>query len=528
MSTTVRLTDVSAGTSSGRHSRLPAAELALVAGVCALAAVLGAVRLGSKSLWNDDAISDAIARLDLASFWRVITRADAFNALYYGLLHFWIQLFGDSEAALRALSLLAGVLGVFVLFVLARRLFGVRVAAIAGILLAINAFFVSYEQEARAPTLVLLGTVFATLLFVRAVEQATLSRWLAYGAGSALAFYANPFAAFVILAHLLSLPLRRVRPRLAHLAAGYGLAAVLIAPLAGLIVTTDSLSRSFLVRPTIRSLGFLFLEFTGASGDGAWEARALRLCYVLACCVALFLGGRALVRRRRKKGDEEAWRLGLVLLWLLVPVAVTVGVSLVHPTLYDRYLIVALPALATLGAVGMSLLPRRLLVAALVIMVALSAPALGFYYRQDLTWGIVNWRDATKYVLSERRSGDGIIFATRSGRVSFEYYLRRLDSGFDLVPVYPDVPWGEYVPVLSDMNEPVTADAARLQTFHRVWTMLLWAGFVERDVAPNWTTLKNVTIDTRSLARTLREWHREVCRPFGPVLRVCLYVNPSK
>jgi mannosyltransferase len=398
------------------------------------------------------------------------------------------------------------------------------------VLLGVNTFFVQYEQEVRPYALALLGSVLATLLFVRAVQQPSLRRWLAYGAGSAFAFYAHPYFALVMLAHLLSLPLRRVRPRLDYVLAGYGLSAAMIAPLARLIAATDSLSRSFLQKPTLRSLELFFLEFVGGRGPSPL-GKTLLLFYFVACSGALVIGGRALLRRRTDLTDERTWQIGLILLWLLVPVVVVVGVSMVHPAFYPRYLIVALPALVTLAAIGIAALRGRVLpTAALATAVALTAPQLASFYSQKFNWGGEDPRAAANYMFRERQAGDGVIFAPWQGRISLDYYLRRLNAADELVPVYPDIPWGEYVPVLSgdegdnqrgsSVNRTVrhtAAQAGRLPEFRRVWVILLWAGFAE-------------PIDnTHALQRALAGWALTgPCRQFGPLLRVCLYVNPAR
>jgi hypothetical protein len=179
---------------------------------------------------------------------------------------------------------------------------------------------------------------------------------------------------------------------------------------------------------------------------------------------------------------------------------------------------VVLPALVTLAAIGISALRGRILLAVAVgTVVALTAPSLQSYYRQELKWGIVNWRSATDYVLSEHEAGDGIVFASLLGRVPFEYYLRRMQAGSDLVPIYRDIPWGKYIPFLSDIDvPPATAEAARLAGFDRVWAVLYLGGFAK------------LYDDPRPLGRTLRTWHREPCREFGPLLHICLYINPSR
>ena len=110
----------------------------------------------------DEIVSVAIARLDWGTFWRVVSRSEANMVLYYGLLHFWINL-GESEVAVRSISALAGCLVVPVIYSLGRRMFGTRVALISALLLAVNAFHIKFSQEARSYTLVVLLTALSSL-----------------------------------------------------------------------------------------------------------------------------------------------------------------------------------------------------------------------------------------------------------------------------------------------------------------------------------------------------------------------------
>jgi mannosyltransferase len=464
-------------------------EHVLIAGVCAITAFLGAFRLGTKSIWTDEAFSAAVARLELPTIVRMLTHGESFNGLYYILLHFW-QLEGDSETWLRLLSVVFGVLVAYVLFVLNRRLFGLRVALVAATLLAVNSFFVYYEQEARPYSLAVFLVVLATYLFVRAVEDPSLRRWLSYGLVGALAVYAHLFAAFVLFAHLLSLVIRRARPRLRDLAAAYGLIALLVAPLLMVMVRTDPLAREFIDQPHLGSFRWLFLNLTGGRDLATTGSFVLLVAYFVACCLGLLWILRAVINRKARRESSNGWPYALILSWLSVPILGSFAVSMVRsPIFYPRYLIVALPPLVTLAAIGIAGLRHRSLQAiALATMVALALPPLLSSYRTDFKEG-EDWRRAVSYVTHGELPGDGIVFLTRYGRRPFEYYLERAQGEPDLRSIYPNLSWGAYVPVLSDLHGPWSTSTAakRLRdAYGRVWVILTWQGFdsVNEDATP--------------------------------------------
>ena len=91
-----------------------------------------------------------------------VVQIDHHPPLYYLALHAWLGWLGDSVAAARGLSALAGTLAIPVFFVAARRLAGPRTVVGATILVVLSLFLVRYGQEARTYSLLTLA-VAATL-----------------------------------------------------------------------------------------------------------------------------------------------------------------------------------------------------------------------------------------------------------------------------------------------------------------------------------------------------------------------------
>lgn len=112
------------------------------------AALLRAHRLGAQSLWYDEGNS---ARIAERSVHLIVEGAagDIHPPLYYLSLKAWRSWFGDSEAALRALSLICSVLTVALTWIIGRQWFGASAATWGAGLLAFAPFAVYYAQEAR-------------------------------------------------------------------------------------------------------------------------------------------------------------------------------------------------------------------------------------------------------------------------------------------------------------------------------------------------------------------------------------------
>ena len=122
-------------------------KIPFIGGLLLLATFLCLFSLGHLSLTLDEATSIAYSQLDWRSFWKVIA-GDPNMSLYYSLLHFWVTFGGTSEFGARSLSVIPALATVPLLYMLAARLLGSRIALISCLFLTLNTFFIQYAQEA--------------------------------------------------------------------------------------------------------------------------------------------------------------------------------------------------------------------------------------------------------------------------------------------------------------------------------------------------------------------------------------------
>nr|MBA2495561.1 glycosyltransferase family 39 protein [Acidimicrobiia bacterium] len=116
-------------------------------------------------LWLDEALSVAIARLDLAELPAALRR-DGHPPLYYLVLRAWSGAFGDGDLAVRSLSGLFAVATLPLAWLSGRRVAGRHGAAAALVLVAISPFAVRYATETRMYAMVM-ALVFAGHLLLR-------------------------------------------------------------------------------------------------------------------------------------------------------------------------------------------------------------------------------------------------------------------------------------------------------------------------------------------------------------------------
>ncbi len=176
--------------------------------VALLAALVGvSLFVRSRALdatfWIDEGLSVGISSYPLLEIPEVL-RQDGSPPLYYLLLHLWMDVFGSSETATHALSLVFALLAVPVAY-WAGTLFGPRTAWTAAALAAVNPFLTIYAQETRMYSLVILLSLLATGAFLHGFVYGRRRHVALFGAALAVMLYTHNWALFFTVGALAAL-----------------------------------------------------------------------------------------------------------------------------------------------------------------------------------------------------------------------------------------------------------------------------------------------------------------------------------
>ncbi|MFZ1396633.1 MAG: ABC transporter permease [Candidatus Promineifilaceae bacterium] len=401
------------------------AEFVLLA-ILLLGLALRFYALGAESLWVDEGTSVSVARLALPEIFA--DRIYKNPPLYFVLLHFWVQLFGDSEVALRLLSALFGGLALGLMFVVGRKLLGREGGLIGTFLLAIALFHVEFSQEARAYSLLVLQALVSLWLFLQLLDKPDRLTVAGYVLTNVVMLYTHFYGAFfVVVQNMFWLYLYWQRRQ--KMVPGLG-RWVLIQ--GGILL---------LFAPWLR---YMLLEVQSMQSTGVWipEPTAVTLWYTLfdfasdsVLIVLLFaglIGWWLLYGRSPAPEPENGWQTEtavalLLLLWLVVPVLIPFVVSrLLVPLMLPRYTIAASLGLYLLAAAALRRVRWPSLRYGLLTLIAL-ASLLGL----SRYFGAVDkqqWRELTAYLEAEGQPGDLLLFNPGGIKESaFRYYFDRDD-----------------------------------------------------------------------------------------------------
>jgi mannosyltransferase len=392
---------------------------------------------------------------------------------YYMAMHFWTAVFGDSEFALRAPSLLAVAAGVGVAGELGRRLFGPGVGLLGGLLLVAVPQLSRYAQDARAYGPAFLFATLATLLLYRAVQRPGWGRWIAYAALVTLTGFAHILALMVLFGHAYVVGSRFRTGRERRLLRWVVVTAVALVPV----------------------LPLLFLGLTQRGTQLDWiEDMSLAQVWVApgeifgSAAAGLLLVGLALAVR----GPDRRVAAELAVLAVAPPVAL-IAVSFVTSSLWvPRYVLFIVPAVALLAAAALQGLRLRA-VAALVLLAAVAVPAHEELRGKASHMG-ADFRTIATIIEREQQPGDAIVYGasgTWSLRAGIDYQLRDRQKPRDVLLARPAAEVGELE--AEQCADPV----ACLGGARRVWFFRQW-----QSGAP--------LTDSGPLGATLRDEYRQV------------------
>lgn len=422
---------------AGRPARL---TLVLFGLVCALGVGLRFYDLGAESLWMDEVTMARVAQNDASRILELAGFGSGRPPFFVLLAHFWMQAFGTSEVALRALPALIGSLSLPVIYALGRLLFQARVGLAAAFLFAISEFQIYHAQNLRYYSLVVLMTLLSYLFFVLALRRRQGRYFAAYAAASVLLFFSHSYGVFVLAAQGLYFLLNwgrfhqlRLPWLLSQAAIGLALAPGVLGSVARASGGTSDVQQ-WIEEPQLWFPARTLFKFV-------FPGRHLPEVEALAAGVGLFALGLLafLLWRGVRPWLGEVRRMGvelrilgatysspvlLVVLWLIFPIAFPFFLSyLLGPMYIDRYTIAAAPALYLL--LGLAAFATRrwapeLLWLALVAVVV--APGLTEYYVNPVK---EQWREAAAQVETQPEGAGAIVFAPAENgalRRAFTWY----------------------------------------------------------------------------------------------------------
>lgn len=463
-----------------------------------------------NSIWFDEAFGIYLVKFDFFDIAKY-TASDVHPPMYYWLLKIWQAMFGNTELALRSMSLLFGCLSIITAYLLIVKLFNKNAARISLIILAVSPMIIRYSQEARMYTLVAFIALLATLVLTYAVESKKKLPWVVYGILVSLGMWVHYFAAIIWIAHWIWRAddvLRLVGKKkfmktffskewmLAHFVA-VGLFIPWLPFFVKQAVTVQAFG--FWIPPvtpnTIPNFFTNILFYQDAGNVIGWLA---------ALFFALIAGLTTLaIKLYKKQSSEErrSYRLVMSLAFLPVVILFIASMQPLRSTFIDRYLIASAFGIAIFIGITISLGLEKTNIKkkSLAILLVLSMMAIGVsnvwyfgnYNKNSHTAN--NTRDAIRIVEEKSKKGQPIIAATPWLFYEASFYESTDHAIYYIDPL--DYPYGSLDMLKYNDNSKIKDVDGFAKTNNTFWYVVYAKSDEFKAPYSNWKELRRFTTD---------------------------------
>ncbi|MGB1285196.1 MAG: glycosyltransferase family 39 protein [Aggregatilineales bacterium] len=432
-----------------------AAQLFIMTLILLLAALFRIINIDALDLWVDEGFTQFVTQYD--NLLEALIK-DVHPPLYFTPLTLWTKIAGDSELSLRYFSLLPGMLNISMVALLARELLRFRpkpaksaIPLVAAFLMAIADMDIYISQEARN---------YAWLVFIGMACMWAMLRWIRTGKRSYAMLWVLCSAAMVYTHYLGAwTPIAQGVFVLLFLRGKQRVQAI------GLLVASAALLLPwaiFVILPYQVGTFGINVSSDPSTLQTLWNYRISFLSGQWALMGALALMGLVSVRYQHNKTSIKIRPMhvsGLLLLWIIVPVALTYILNIRAQLLLFDYRIAQIsPAFSLLIAFGIGNVRRESWRWLLPVLLIYSVAEVNVY-RPKPPWSEYA-REMTEYVQDD----DAIVIDFGGGDYQLLYYLEnQLPDAF---PIASMRQWSYW--------QPATYEAGMLgfmSDYETIWLM---------------------------------------------------------
>lgn len=393
--------------------------------VLLLSFILRVYRLEIESIWYDEAFSISVANENI---FKLIERvaADDNPPLYYIILHFWIKMFGYGENSVRFISVIFGVLSVYVLYRVGRLIFNEEIGILGAFILSISLFNIRYSQDTRFYSLLTLLVLISNYYFIKILKERNGKYIIGYIISTMAISYTHVFGLFyIIFQNIYYLLIFRKNIKFWITIQG----AILLLFLPWLIIFINQI--------------IYIINTGGKTGGGhisniqqpsltiiieTFKSFASNYTTLYLFIILVIIGTVAYKYKMASDVNDKIF----LLLWLFVPIVLGVVISLIALPIYKtKYVIASVPAFILLVSKGIFNFRKNIIIFTILIILILSTvPSLERYYN---VYEKVQWRDVVDYIEQNRGNNDNdFIMLYPASTLPFKYYYKN-DSNFKTI-----------------------------------------------------------------------------------------------
>jgi 4-amino-4-deoxy-L-arabinose transferase-like glycosyltransferase len=414
--------------------------------------------LDGESIWTDEGHTIYGAALNPEELIKENSR-DNHPPLYSLILHYWMDIVPHTPFYLRLLSVIFGVLSIFLIYEVGRELIDKNVGLISAFLLSLSVFHIYFSQEVRSYAFVVVLILLSFLIFIKLIKNPTSYRIILFIIINVLLLYTHFLGWFILLAqnvyYLIRFPLNVNQFKYAIIINVIIL--LLYLPWLNVMVSRlSSIQEEFWVLlPSWLAIPQTFLIY---SGTYTFFGICLLILFSLLCLNSLISYNKRRFRINWNTNDNRY----LLVVWLWIPILIPFILSFVLTPIYiTRITVGASLALYLLIAFGINKISKKVLrIGLLIVILIFSLANLGIYYNET---NKERWDEMTEYIELNALPGDLLIFHAGFG----------LDKAFNFYATRDDLVKRPFPSIGLEIDEiNINEVAVMTEKFDRVWLVL--------------------------------------------------------
>lgn len=402
--------------------------------IVVISGILRLYGLDNQSLWNDELATWVQSTYsDLAEVFKEGIRHDVHPPGYVLLSFYLVKLFGDTEFILRLPSAIAGVLSTFGMFLLGRRLYSHREGLISAGFMAVLLCPISYSQEARSYSLLMMCVIFGAYFWLDILKNPRLpshskkASALAYIAFSATACYLHHFGSLLVFLQYI-----------------FSITALLQSKSNTTKIHTVNLAIFFIYTPWLKDF---FIQIS--SGYASWiplpqQDVFFELIkfyfnyndplskYIILAYIGLALYAFIEFKKNKSKVSLAEQPTLILFLWFIIPFTLTILITFsIKPIYVERYLLICLPAVYILLARAITQVPLPKLITnlAAVVFIGYLLHNLLYSLQYYATPKKGQFREAANFIAQNENSYPGAVTLGFAWKQQYlNYYLDKKNA----------------------------------------------------------------------------------------------------
>lgn len=394
--------------------------------ILSIAAFLRIYHLDFQSLWMDEIYTMNVSSpsLTFSQFHNEMILREGFPYLYFLLLKTMYFFFGYTSFTARFLSVIAGVLAVFLIYKIAKKLVDYQTGLIAALLLAINEYQIYISQDARPYTLYLAAIIFSYYRLIFFIEKKDSKNTIYYALSVGILLNINFFSLINLLSQAVLIILyfsinkeiflfRNIKNFIIVLI----IAAVMFLPNVDMLLKLLKMNNFWVERPNSDSFNLMFKEFLGN-----YELTIFIITPILIYFLTTIFNYKSSFT---KEAIEKKVNFSILILftWIFVFMLFLIIRSYGDVSLIlSRYFTSIIPVVILVIAWGISVIKNQI-VKTIVLLSLITLTFTNIFYAKNY-YNSINksqFREVSTFVLKNNPKKD-IIFTTQ--KYWFDYYFK--------------------------------------------------------------------------------------------------------